>query len=146
MEKVDMNSLLAELVSSFSFQLEKAGGKIEVETLPYCSGDLSWLSQIFANLLDNAIKYRSPNRPLIVQVSGIQKGTFVEYVVKDNGMGMENPQKAWQLFYRENPDDGLASEGIGLTMVERLVGRMGGKIELASVAKEGSRFTIMLPV
>lgn len=145
-EKVDMNSLLAELISSFSFQLEKAGVKIEVDTLPCCSGDLSWLSQIFANLLDNAIKYRSPNRALSVQVSGIQKGSFVEYVVKDNGMGMENPQKAWQLFYRENPDDGLASEGIGLTMVERLVGRLGGKIELASVAREGSRFTIMLPI
>ncbi len=146
-EVLDMNRLLAEIASSMAFQLEKSGAELEVGSLPPCLGDGEQISQVFANLLDNAIKYRSPGRPLRISVSGEIKGNEVEYRVADTGIGIapEHLDKIWELFYRLDPGDGAGGEGLGLSLVRRIVDRHRGKVRVESEPGAGSRFIATLP-
>lgn len=84
---LDMDRLLGGIVSAMAFQVEKAGAVLDIGSLPPCLGDGEQVSQIFANLIDNAIKYRSMDRPLRISVSGRRIGAEAEYVVADTGRG-----------------------------------------------------------
>ena len=66
---LNLNGLLAEIITTMKFQLDEAKAEVRVEPLPVCLADNVQTSQVFANLLDNALKYRHPSRPLRVVVS-----------------------------------------------------------------------------
>jgi PAS domain S-box-containing protein len=146
-ERLDMARLLGEVVKAEQYQAEKAGASIEIGALPPCVGDGEQIGQVFSNLIDNAIKYRSPDRPLRVSVSGEAAGGESRYVVEDNGIGIapEHLEKVWELFYRLDPADSAGGEGLGLSLVRRIVDRHGGRALAESVPGEGSRFVIYLP-
>ncbi|HZP61365.1 MAG TPA: PAS domain-containing protein, partial [Opitutaceae bacterium] len=67
---LEMNALLAEVVAAMKFQIDEARAEVHVEPLPGCLADREQTSQVFANLIDNALKYRDPARPLRVAISG----------------------------------------------------------------------------
>jgi signal transduction histidine kinase len=146
-ERLDMDALLADIASSVAFQLEKAGATLEIGSLPPCLGDGEQIAQSFSNLRDNALKYRSPERPLRISVMGRRVGDEAEYVVTDNGIGIaaEHFEKIWELFYRLDPSDGTAGDGLGLSLVRRIVDRHGGRVSLESERGSGSRFIVTLP-
>jgi PAS domain S-box-containing protein len=146
-EALDMNGLMAGIAATMAFQLEKAGAVLEIGDLPPCRGDSEQLGQAFANLIDNAIKYRSPDRPLKISLRGERKGGEALYVVEDTGIGIarEHLEKVWELFYRLDPGDGAGGEGMGLTLVRRIVERHGGRAWAESEPGRGSRFIAVLP-
>jgi PAS domain S-box-containing protein len=146
-ERLDMGRLLGDVVRAEQYQAEKAGASIELGDLPPCVGDGEQIGQVFSNLLDNAIKYRSPDRPLRVSVSGEAAGGESRYVVEDNGIGIapEHLEKVWELFYRLDPADSAGGEGLGLSLVRRIADRHGGRALVESVPGEGSRFIVYLP-
>jgi len=144
---LDMDALLREIASSLAFQMEKAGASLELGSLPPCLGDEGQLSQVFTNLLDNAIKYRAADRPLRIAVRGERRGDEVEYCVEDSGMGIapEHLERIWELFYRLDPGDGAGGEGLGLSLVRRIVDRHEGRVRVESEPGVGSRFFVLLP-
>jgi PAS domain-containing protein len=146
-ESLDMNRIVAEIAASVAFQLEKAGAAIEAGLLPPCLGDGEQIARAFANLIDNAIKYRSKERPLRIRISGSRAGNEVEYVVEDNGIGIapEHQEKVWEMFYRLDPGDGVGGDGLGLSLVRRIVDRHKGRAGVESALGEGCRFKITLP-
>jgi PAS domain S-box-containing protein len=143
---INMNGLLAEILAAMKFQLDEAKAEVRVEPLPTCLGDSVQTSQVFANLLDNALKYRDPARPLrIVIRGGIRDGQAV-YEVADNGVGIasEHQAKVFDIFHRLNPESTIG-EGLGLTIAQRVLERQKGKIHVESRAGEGSTFFVSLP-
>jgi len=146
-ERLDMGKLLGEVVSAMQYQIEKAGASVSIGPLPPCLGDGEQIGQVFSNLIDNAIKYRSPERPLRVAVSGERKGRESRYVVADNGIGIasEHLEKVWELFYRLDPGDSVGGDGLGLSLVRRIADRHGGKAAVESEPGAGSRFIVCLP-
>jgi PAS domain S-box-containing protein len=146
-ERLDMDRLLRDVVSAMQFQLEKAGAEVSIGKLPPCLGDGEQVGQAFSNLLDNAIKYRSPGRLLRVSVSGELNGREARYVVADNGIGIasEHLEKVWELFYRLDPGDSVGGEGLGLSLVRRIADRHGGRASVESELGAGSRFIVCLP-
>jgi PAS domain S-box-containing protein len=146
-ERIDMEALVRGIVSSTAFQIEREGVSIEIGDLPPCFGDGEQVAQVFSNLIDNAIKYRSADRPLRIGVRGESDGAEVRYVVEDTGMGIagEHLAKVWELFYRLDPGSGPAGEGLGLSLVRRIVERHGGRAWAESEPGEGSRFFVALP-
>ena len=108
-----MNATLASIAQTVEFQIKQAGATLQIEPLPCCQGDAIQINEVFSNLIDNAIKYRSPNHPGLIQVSGrVENGRCI-YAVKDDGIGIapEHQAKVFEIFHRLNPG---ASEGEGL--------------------------------
>ena len=147
LDLVDMDTMMRHVVDAATYQIQKTGAHVEILPLPPCWADEQQISQIFSNLLDNALKYRDPQRPLRVSVSGATSDTRVLYVVEDNGRGIapEHREKIWQLFHRLEPQESEPGEGLGLTLVRRIVERLGGKIWVESEPHSGSRFFVELP-
>lgn len=143
---INMNTMLAEIVAAMAFQINEIKAEVRIEPLPGCLGDLGQTNQIFANLLDNALKYRSPQRALRVTVTGKVDAAQVIYAVTDNGIGIapDHQAKAFEIFHRLNPQSSTG-EGLGLTIAQRVVERQGGRIWVESQEGVGSTFFVSLP-
>jgi PAS domain S-box-containing protein len=143
---LDMNHMLADIVASVQFAIGQAGAVVEVDCLPPCQGDQLQITQVFSNLLDNALKYLDPNRPGRIRVSGREDATEAIYAVEDNGIGIaeEHQQSIYQIFHRLNPHKGTG-DGLGLTIVRRVIDRHSGRIWVESAPSQGSTFYVALP-
>lgn len=144
--RIDMNALLAGVLAAAKFQIDEAGAHVEVAPLPDCWGDPTQTSQVFANLIDNAIKYREPRRPLRLTIRGETADGKAVYRVSDNGMGisLEHQPKVFEIFHRLNPD-ASPGEGLGLTIAQRVLERQQGRLWVESREDEGSTFLVALP-
>jgi signal transduction histidine kinase len=143
---LNVNGIVTELLAAMRFQLDEAGAVVEVGTLPVCLGDHAQISQVFANLLDNALKYRRQDRPLRVTVTGrVAEGRAV-YAVADNGIGIapEHQAKVFEMFHRLDPE-ATPGEGLGLAIAQRVLERQQGRIWVESAGGEGSCFLLSLP-
>ena len=143
---LNLNGLLAEIITTIKFQLDEAKAEVRVEPLPVCLADNVQTSQVFSNLLDNALKYRDPARPLRVVIRGQVRGGQAVYEVADNGIGIapEHQAKVFEIFHRLNPDVS-SGEGLGLTIAQRVLERQGGKIWVEPSPGGGSTFFVSLP-
>ncbi len=146
-EEVDLNRMVEAILASMRTQIERADATVEVATLPRCWGDAGQIDQVFTNLIDNALKYRDPGRPLHVRIAGEAGETRVVYSVADTGLGIApgHRDKVWELFHRLDPRGATKGEGLGLTLVKRIVECHGGRVWLESTLGEGSRFHVALP-
>lgn len=145
-EMLDVAELVQSNLAAIQFQIDQAKADITVGDLPEAYADQNLLSQVFANLIGNALKYASPERLLVLGIQGERMGGKVTYHVSDNGIGIAeaHQERVFDLFHRLNPVDS-EGQGIGLSIVARALERMGGQIILTSVEGEGSRFSIELP-
>jgi PAS domain S-box-containing protein len=138
--------LMAEIVAAMKFQLDEVGAEIRIESLPDCLGDEVQTSQVFSNLLDNALKYREPSRPLRVTVTGTVRDGQAIYAVQDNGVGIaaEHQPRVFDIFHRLDPDS-TPGDGLGLTIAQRVLERQKGGIWVESQPGHGSTFFVALP-
>ena len=145
-DTLDMQVILTKIIASMTYQIEASGARMELGTLGACLADQEQVIQVFSNLMDNAIKYRSPERPLLVRIFSEDFTEGIRYCVEDNGIGIphDHQDKIWEIFQRLNPDDS-EGEGLGLTLVRRIVDRLGGSIWVESEPDLGSRFYLVLP-
>jgi chemotaxis family two-component system sensor kinase Cph1 len=145
-ERLDTNDMLAQISQAMEFQLKQAGATLVVEKLPPCFGDAMQISQVFSNLLDNAVKYRDPKRALAIRVFGRMEDGRALFAVNDNGIGIppEHQQKAFEIFHRLDPSRG-EGEGLGLTIAQRILERQAGRIWIESTPGAGCTFWVSLP-
>ncbi len=146
-EELDLDRLVRETIAAQTFQIQSAGAEVQLEPLPPCRGDANLITQVFANLLDNALKYRDPARPLRLGISGRREDGRAIYCVADNGRGIapEHQDKIWEMFHRLEPEGPVGGEGLGLNVVRRIVDRHRGRVWVESAPGEGSRFFLSLP-
>jgi signal transduction histidine kinase len=146
-KNINMNALFAGIAQSVSFETERAGVRLEVESLLDCWGDESLICQLFSNLVDNAIKYRASSRPLVINVSSVPSSSGVTYRVRDNGIGIAERcrDRIWEVFFRANPCPDLPGDGIGLSIVKRIAEKHQGKAWLESQEGVGTTFFVQLP-
>jgi chemotaxis family two-component system sensor kinase Cph1 len=144
---LDMNGMLSAITASMQFQINQANAKIRIETLPPCLGDNTQTNQVFSNLIDNALKYRSPDRTPMIEITGKIEDGRVIYSVRDNGIGIapEHQPRVFEIFHRLDPDATIG-EGLGLTIAQRILERQDGKLWVESEAGRGSCFFVSLPM
>ncbi|CAN5305203.1 CHASE3 domain-containing protein [soil metagenome] len=146
-ERLNMNTVIASVIDTLRIQADARGAEVIAEgPLPGVESDRLAIEQVFANLLENAIKYLKPGRPGRVVVRGRIVGDRVVYDVVDNGRGIApgDQQRVFDLFRRAGPQD-QSGEGIGLAHVRTLVYRLGGLIDCRSELDEGATFSVSLP-
>ena len=143
---VDVNELVAQTIASMQQQFTESGASIRVDSLPQGFMDENSLSQVFSNLISNAIKYRSPDRPLHIEIGGAVEGESVHFWVRDNGLGLPESSKdrvfhAFQRFHPQRAD----GDGMGLALVQRIAERHGGRVWVESLEEIGSTFHFSVP-
>lgn len=146
-EPLDLMRMVDQIRDSMAHRLDETGAKIEADgILPAIVSDRVAIEQILSNLIENAVKYRDPSRPVEVQVSGGTVGDRVWIAVSDNGRGIDprDHERVFDLFRRSGTQD-QPGEGIGLAHVRALAYRLGGTITLRSALGEGATFRLSLP-
>ena len=126
--------------------VEESGALVTHDPLPMVKADEMQLSQLFQNLVGNAIKYQKPGIPK-VHISAAMNGEDKwNFSVKDNGLGID-PQyfeKIFGMFQRLHKREEFAGTGIGLAICKKIVERHGGKISVESQPEHGSTFHFTL--
>ncbi len=148
MQPIDVNVPLATALSNLQISIEGAQATVTCEGLPTILGNVSQLTQLFQNLIGNAIKFRRPDRPCQVHVSATgQNGQWL-FSVRDNGIGIPKDamERVFKIFERLHTRDKYAGTGIGLAICKRIVERHEGRLWVESQADEGSTFFFLLPV
>ena len=146
-EPIDLARVVEGVRDSLAHRLGDEGASINVEgTLPTIVSDRLAVEQILSNLIENAVKYRHPARPVVVRVSGGESGGRAWIDVADNGRGIDprDHERVFDLFRRSGQQD-QPGEGIGLAHVRALAYRLGGTISVRSALGEGATFRLSLP-
>lgn len=145
-EQLDMTAIVESIATTLKHQAAAGNAEIVIEPLPSLIGDRLSVDQIFANLLDNAIKYLDAMRPGRIVVRGKAASSFVRFDVEDNGRGIDSAdlQRIFELFRRAGPQD-RPGEGIGLAHIRTLIRRLGGRIGCQSELGKGTTFSVWLP-
>lgn len=148
-DKVDINCLIKETVSSFTIQLERVKGTVTYNLAEgiWIWGDRQLLKNLLYNLIDNAIKYG--REAVRINISTIDKGDKIALEIEDNGIGMtpETMKYMYERFYRGDKSDrhDVKGFGIGLSYVKYIVEAHRGTIEAISVKDMGTTFIIHFP-
>jgi len=145
-QPVDLNVLVSEVARNLSLQQPDRQVTVEVAALPVCMGDAELLKQVFANLLSNAFKFTRPQPNAKVTVGWRRQDDSNVYFVADNGVGF-NPahsEKLFAAFQRDHSDAQFEGTGIGLSIVQRIVQRHGGRAWAESTPNQGATFYFSL--
>lgn len=143
---VDCNEVLKNTLLNLQPAIAASRAEITNSPLPSLMASEATLTQLFQNLLSNALKYRSAEPPRI-HVSAVREGAEWIFSVQDNGLGID-PRYSRQIFgvfKRLHPPDKYPGTGIGLAICQKIVERYGGRIWVESHPGEGSNFKFAIP-
>jgi two-component system phosphate regulon sensor histidine kinase PhoR len=150
-ERIDVHQLLEEAIRNNAVALHEKQGTIEIEPLAEkreVTADKLHLTNVFNNLLDNAIKYCKDNPLIKIRTLNANNGITVE--VHDNGIGItkENQKRVFQKFFRVHTGNvhDVKGFGLGLSYAKTIVEAHGGSIRLLSECGKGSTFSVYLPL
>ncbi len=143
---VELEPFIGELLKTHSGIIEESQADVIIHSpLPTVLADRTRMGQVFSNLLDNAVKYRHPDRPLRIEISCQEKQLDYEFSVSDNGVGIDPRfvEKLFLPFRKLNPQaDGM---GIGLALVRRIIEFHSGQAWIESKPDDGITFKFTLP-
>ncbi len=146
-EMVDMHAMINECIGGLSGEYSATVNVLVDEPL-IVSADPVLLRQVLINLLSNAFKYSSKKKKPLVEIVGKTANGFLEIQIRDNGAGFD-PEFADQLFLpfsRLHSASEFEGNGAGLSIVERIISRHGGKIWAEGKPGKGATFSFILPV
>ncbi|MEQ1528674.1 MAG: PAS domain S-box protein [Methylococcales bacterium] len=146
--KVNFAALLAHISMTFAKRIEKIGAAIMImQPLAEPMGDVTLLSQIMSNLIENALTYHSTTQTPCIRIYSSQEHDKIVIRVCDNGIGIaaEYQDKVFQVFQRLHTDEEYPGTGIGLAIVSKAARLMGGAISVESMLGQGCTFTLILP-
>ena len=146
---VQPRAVIDEAVETLSEKLRECGGRVSIKDgMPAVMADAVQLGQVFQNLMGNAVKFRSPERPLLVSVTAQVEGDDALFSVSDNGIGIEERflEKVFGAFQRLHTREEYEGAGVGLALCRKVIQRHGGRIWVESEPGRGSTFRFSLPV
>jgi PAS domain S-box-containing protein len=145
-ETLDMNKLIENVLKTLEFNIKEKNITVRKDHLPICSGDEDQIIQVFSNIIGNAVKYMDIKDNSVLHITSSSTSKYNVYHVKDNGVGIEKEfhDKVFELFHRLSPSESQG-EGLGLTIVKKIVERHKGRITLDSEPGKGTTFYIALP-
>lgn len=160
-EQVNLNEIIADVKSDLELLITQKGASVIKSDLPTINAIPLQMHQLFYNLINNAVKFATPDREPIIHISGIAlsgkenkkwqlpaKQQYFHLSVQDNGIGFE-PQyaeKIFELFKRLHSQESYRGTGIGLALCKKVVDNHEGRIWAESEYGKGAAFHVILPV
>ncbi len=146
--EVNLNDVVGAAIDRFHIQIAERGIQVDVQPdLPKALGYAPWVEEVLANLISNAIKYigRENTAPHIT-VRAFRTGEMIRCEVQDNGVGIspEDQRRLFEMFARFHKREAQGF-GLGLSIVLRIVTKMGGQVGVESEPGQGSTFWFTLP-
>jgi PAS domain S-box-containing protein len=144
--RVETETIVKEVGEIFREKIGAAGAQVEVGVLPVVWGHKVQLSQLFQNLLSNALKYHAADRVPVIRIRAKEEPGCWLFSVEDNGIGIDPPffDKIFVIFQRLHNKTDYSGTGIGLAICKKIVERHGGKIWVESVPDQGSTFSFTI--
>jgi PAS domain S-box-containing protein len=147
-EPVHLQQTIRDVRAEFELLIEHKGARFEVGQLPAIPAMPLQMSQLFGNLISNALKYSRAGTTPVLTITSQVEGDYHHILVADNGIGFD-PQYAEQIFsifQRLHRKTEYSGTGIGLAICKKIVQNHAGQIYATSQPGEGSTFHILLPV
>lgn len=146
-EEVDLNSALKDAIANLDVAIKESKAQIKQFSLPKIWGNQIQMTQVFQNLVANAIKYQGESTPSI-EISAEKKNNMWQFTVKDNGIGIEQwfSERIFIVFQKLHDPRKYPGSGIGLALCKRVIEKHGGKIWFESEVGKGTTFFFTLPV
>ncbi|NIP27371.1 MAG: PAS domain S-box protein [Phycisphaerae bacterium] len=143
---IDMNTMMTDVSGNMEYQIKEANAEVDIEPLLPCLGDPAQISRVFTNLLTNALKFLDDSRPGKIRIYGKSQNSHSIYCVEDNGIGIapEHHEEIFEIFYQLEPEK-RTGDGLGLTIVKRIIDRHNGRIWIESEKGKGSKIFVSLP-
>lgn len=145
-KSIDMNTMMTDVSGNMEYQIKEAKAEVDIEPLLPCLGDPSQINRVFTNLLANALKFFDESRPGRIRIYSRSLNDQSIYCVEDNGIGIapEHQEEIFEMFYELEPEK-RKGDGLGLTIVKRIIDRHNGRIWVESEKGKGSKFFVSLP-
>ena len=142
-----MEKLVREVFDKLPAGEKKATAKLTVLPLAPANCDRTMLSSVYNNLLSNALKYTRSGEPAVIEVGCRRKAGEIIYYVNDKGVGfnMKYVDKLFQVFHRLHRAKEFEGIGIGLSIVQRIVHRHGGRIWAEGEIDKGTTIYFTIP-
>ncbi len=155
-QTVDLDNILVDVKKGLAAMIAESGAQVSVdEGLGVVTGNAKQLRQVFWNLLENALKFRDPQRRPLIRValappdaaSDAVDDDRVSVLVSDNGIGIpaDKLEAVFEAFCRLHPRETYPGMGLGLSFCRKIVEGLGGQIRAESTPGEGSTFHVVLP-
>ena len=160
-EPVDLNVVLTETLADFDLTIEQKNAKIYITNLPVVAAIPLQMSQLFGNLISNALKYNRPNTAPEITISASPMSEtelmlhvlnleleYTKIEVRDNGIGFtqQYAEQIFNIFQRLHGNDEFSGTGIGLAMCRKIMQNHNGEITATSQEGVGTTFTIIIPL
>jgi signal transduction histidine kinase len=146
-ERVDLCRMVREVVELYEYVADERKVAVRAELPAACEApaDRNRMRQVFANLLDNALKYTPENGAVVISVLDEPDWTVVRF--HDTGIGIppEEQDRIWTRLYRGDKSRSRHGLGLGLSLVKAVVEAHQGRVEVVSAVGKGSEFTVRLP-
>ena len=152
-KELDANLLVQDTVNTFRLKVEATGGTIDThldadDSIVFV--DEMHFTNVIFNLMDNAVKYKAPDRDLQLFVSTYNESGRMVIAIEDNGIGIKRDdlKKIFDKFYRVHTGNrhDVKGFGLGLAYVHNVVKALGGTIHAESELGKGTKFIISLPI
>jgi PAS domain S-box-containing protein len=149
LQPTDCAAVVQTVLRSLRMAIEESGAEIQCGALPVVMGDAAQLTQLFQNLIANAIKFRGNQSPQIQLHAEPEdaEGAFWRFAVQDNGIGIapEYFDRIFVMFQRLHNRSAHPGTGIGLAICKKIVERHGGRIWVEPAPQQGAVFQFTLP-
>ena len=145
--KISSELALREALTNLETSIAESGALVTHDALPVVTMDDTQLTQVFQNLIGNAVKYRSAAAPRVHVSANTNDSNECVFSVQDNGLGIDSQyfEKIFILFQRLHGRDEFEGTGIGLAVCKKMLERLGGRIWLDSQPDKGSTFHFAVP-
>jgi light-regulated signal transduction histidine kinase (bacteriophytochrome) len=142
----DCNEVVRRVLTNLKLKIAETGAQVICAGLPTVMADASQLTQLFQNLINNALKYRGAEAPRITIEAELKDREWL-FSVQDNGIGIEPRyfERIFVIFQRLHSASEHSGTGIGLAVCKKIVERHNGIIWVGSVPGEGSTFYFSMP-
>jgi signal transduction histidine kinase len=145
--EVDLNDKMKKVTQNLTVLIQETNAKITYSNMPTIVASVTQMSQLFQNLIANALKFRKPNVEPVIDIGCMENPNEYLFAISDNGIGIkkEDQERIFTLFTRLHSHAQYEGTGIGLATCKKILTNLNGKIWVSSTEGVGTTFYFTIP-